>query len=100
MDIDLRDFQDNVTESLHIEDEIQRDSLDIQGRHINFIEPIRYEGDIYKVAQDKILHINIYYKYEEACGRCLDLYENEDKSVLTGKLLKKLEKKMRTKKKI
>jgi len=87
MDIDLRDFQDNVTESLHIEDEIQRDSLDIQGRHINFIEPIRYEGDIYKVAQDKILHINIYYKYEEACGRCLDLYENEDKSVLTGKLV-------------
>ena len=46
MDIDLRDFQDKVTESLHIEDEIQINSLDIQGRHINFIEPIRYEGNI------------------------------------------------------
>lgn len=92
MDIDLRDFQDKVTESLHIEDEIQINSLDIQGRHINFIEPIRYEGNIYKVAQDKMVHINIYYKYEEACGRCLKLYETENKSVLTGKLVEETRK--------
>lgn len=87
MDIDLRDFQDNVTKSLHIEDEILINSLDIQGRHIRFIEPIKYEGDIYKVAQDKMIHLHIYYKYEEACGRCLNLYEIEDKSILTGKLV-------------
>ncbi len=92
MDIDLRDFQDKVTESLHIEDEIQINSLDIQGRHVNFIEPIRYEGNIYKVAQDKMVHINIYYKYEEACGRCLKLYETENKSVLTGKLVEETRK--------
>lgn len=34
-----------------------------------------------------MVHINIYYKYEEACGRCLNLYESKKETVLNGKLV-------------
>lgn len=87
MNIDLRDFQDDAVSSVHVDDKIHPSSLDINGRNIKFIEPIRYEGDIYKVGRDRLVHINIYYKYEEACGRCLESYIMEDNTVLTGKLV-------------
>lgn len=53
MYIDLSDFQNRATEILHIDDEIELDSLNIYGRDIKFIEPIKYKGNIYKVIMIK-----------------------------------------------
>ena len=61
-------------------------------RKIKFIEPIKYEGEIYKVDKDKLLHLNIIFTYEEACGRCLEPFIREEKTVLTGKLVEKTDK--------
>ncbi|NMB07788.1 MAG: DUF177 domain-containing protein [Tissierellia bacterium] len=91
MDINLNDLHNKDVESLHLDGELQLDSLDINGRDIKLTSPIKYEGDIYKVGRDKLVHLNIYYNYQEACGRCLDLFENKDKAVLSGKLAEKFE---------
>lgn len=93
MNIDLSKFHDETVSSIHIEEKLEKSTLDINGRGIKFIEPIRYEGEIYKVINgDKLLHINIYYKYEEACGRCLESFIKEGNTVLSGKLVEKMDK--------
>ena len=46
-------------------------------------------GEIYKVDKDKLLNLNIIYNYEEACGRCLEPFTKEEKTVLSGKLSEK-----------
>lgn len=91
MCIDLSALYDEAVLSLQVEKELQKDSLEINGRKIKFVGPIKYEGDIYKAQGDKLLHINITYKYEEACGRCLELFIKEGNSVLTGRLVKKVD---------
>ena len=92
MNIDLSGFHDETVSSIHIEGKLEKNTLDINGRRIKFIEPIRYEGEIYKVNGDRLLHININYKYEEACGRCLESFIKEENTVLSGKLVKKTDK--------
>ena len=92
MGIDLSSFRDETISSIHIEEILEQDTLNINGRDIKFIEPIKYEGDIYKVDGDRQLHININYKYEEACGRCLESFTREENTVLSGKIIKKMDK--------
>lgn len=91
MCIDLSALYDEAVLSLHVEKELQKDSLEINGRKIRFIGPIKYEGEIYKAQGDKLLHINITYKYEEACGRCLESFIKEGSAVLTGRLVEKVD---------
>jgi uncharacterized protein len=91
MCIDLSALYDEAVLSLHVEKELQKDSLEINGRKIRFIGPIKYEGEIYKAQGDKLLHINITYKYEEACGRCLESFIKEGSSALTGRLVEKVD---------
>lgn len=87
MNIDLSKFQEKTISSIQIEGKLDKDSLVINGREINFVEPISYEGNIYKVDGDKILHVDINYIYEEACGRCLESFTKKDSVVLSGKLI-------------
>ena len=87
MDINLKDLQEGDIINLHLDKEIELDTLNINGRNIKFINPIKYEGDIYKVGKDKLVNINIYYNYEEACGRCLDLFTSKSKATLSGRLV-------------
>ena len=91
MYVDLSSFHDETVSSIHIEGELQKSSLNINGRKIKFIEPIRYEGEIYRVDGDKSLHINIDFKYEEVCGRCLEPFIREENTVLSGKLIQKVD---------
>ena len=51
------------------------------------MEPIEYKGQIYRVGKDKQLHLDINYKYEEECGRCLEPFVREESTVLSGKLV-------------
>lgn len=89
MSIDLSSFQEEVVSSIKIEEKLEKSSLDINGRKIRFIEPIEYKGEIYKVNGDKLIHVDITYKYEEACGRCLETFTKEENTVLSGKLVEK-----------
>lgn len=91
MYIDLSGLRDEAVSSIHIEGELQKSSLEINGRKIKFLEPIKYEGEIYKVGRDKLIHTNISYRYSEACGRCLEPFNKEENTVLSGKLIEKSE---------
>ncbi|NLV76389.1 MAG: DUF177 domain-containing protein [Tissierellia bacterium] len=88
MNIDLSDFHEEDVLSIHIEGELKKDALDINGRKIKFIKPIKYEGDIYRAQGDKILQVKIHYEYKEVCGRCLSPFIREEDTVLSGRLIR------------
>lgn len=87
MIIDLSSFLDETTLSMEIDETLDLDCIDVNGRDIYFIEPIKITGKIYKVSGDMILEGNINYKYKENCARCLKEFEREIDTVLSGKLV-------------
>ncbi len=88
MKIDLSDLHEKDVSSITLEGEIKKDFLDINGRKICFIEPIKYDGAIYKAGKDKIVHVNISYTYREICGRCLEPFIKTETAVLSGQLVR------------
>ncbi|NLX61278.1 MAG: DUF177 domain-containing protein [Tissierellia bacterium] len=80
--------------SLVLRGDIKKDGIDIYGRKIKFVEPIQYDGEIYKVDGDYFIHLNIAYKYKENCGRCLESFIKEGRIILSGKLEEKNDKNM------
>lgn len=92
MSIDLSNFRDKAVASIPVKGKLKKDNLDVNGRKINFIEPIKYEGEIYRVDRDKLLHLNVIYSYQEACGRCLESFIKKESAVLSGKLVEKTDK--------
>lgn len=88
MKINISDLRDKDVDSITFEGEINEGLLDINGREIYFVEPIKYDGAIYKAGSDKIVHVNIKYTYKEICGRCLDPFIKSDTTVLSGQLTK------------
>jgi len=88
MKIDLADLSEKDVSSIDLEGEINKDFLDIGGRKIFFLEPIKYNGAIYKAGKDKIVHVNISYTYREICGRCLEPFVKTETTVLSGQLIR------------
>lgn len=89
MKMDLSTLRDENVSSLIVKGEIKKDEIDIHGRKIKFPEPIKYDGEIYKVDGEYFIHADIIYKYEESCGRCLEPFVKEEKAFLSGKLERK-----------
>jgi uncharacterized protein len=89
MKMDLSRLRDENVSSIVLNGQVEKDQVDIDGRRIRFIEPIKYEGEIYKVDDDYLIHIDVIYKYEEICGRCLEPFIKEERTFLSGKLVKK-----------
>ncbi|MBU5437741.1 DUF177 domain-containing protein [Tissierella sp. MSJ-40] len=87
MIIDLSSFLDETINHIHFEEELEENSIDFGGRKIIFTEPIKCEGNIYKVDGDKLINGDIFFKYEEPCDRCLKPFIQEVKTVLSGKLI-------------
>lgn len=87
MNIDLSRFIDEDITSLPIEGELNLEHIEMNGRNINFIEPINYKGNIYRVGTDKFLDVDINYTYSEQCGRCLETFVKSGKTDLTGELI-------------
>jgi uncharacterized protein len=85
MIFDLSSFLGKHEHSYHLEGEIEGKSLsnDIS---IKIINPIKFDGDIFKVNGDYHIHVNIWYTYESNCDRCLKPTAKEIKTVLSGKL--------------
>lgn len=86
MKVDLSDLRDENISSIYFSGEINKRELDIHGRKIEFVKPIKYDGEIYKVDDDKFVHVDITFAYKELCGRCLEPFVREDKTTLTGQL--------------
>lgn len=89
MKTDLSQLRDENVSSISLKGEINMDLLDIGGRKIKFINPIEYDGEIYKVDGDKIIDLKITYTYEEDCGRCLEPFVREEITTLSGELVRK-----------
>lgn len=86
MKIDLSAFLEKDISSLPLSGKLELGKTNFNGRNINFIEPVTYEGEIYRVADDKYIHLDISYLYEESCGRCLEDFRKNGKAKLTGKM--------------
>lgn len=87
MIINLSDLLDDETLSIHFERELELESINVNERDINFIDPISVIGDIYKVSKDIVIEGQIIYKYRENCARCLKDFEKEVKRNLSGTLV-------------
>jgi uncharacterized protein len=53
---------------------------------IRIIDPIKFNGEIFKVDGTCHLHVDIKYSYESKCDRCLKTTINEISTVLSGEL--------------
>lgn len=86
MSIDLSRFFDEDISSIPIRESLNFESIDFDGRNIEFVEPIKVIGNIYRVGQDKYLDVEINYSYRESCGRCLESFTKSQTTGLSGKL--------------
>lgn len=89
MNIDLSRFLDQTTTSLHFDETLEFDRIEINGRKIIFTEAINVIGDIYKVEGSDYLSGRVHFKYIENCARCLKEFTQEVSAVLSGKLIEK-----------
>lgn len=88
MKIDLSSIIDKTENFIHLDGSLNLDSLDLGGRIVTVVGPIMYEGNIYRIAGQMAIDINITYRYKEACHRCLKPTTNDVKTTLSGKLAK------------
>ncbi len=89
MRIDLSELRQEDVSSIILEGQIKKDILEIAGRKIHFVEPIKYDGAVYKTDNGEVVHVNITYAYKETCGRCLEPFNKKGTAVLTGQLINK-----------
>lgn len=89
MKLDLWSLIEGDEEILEFQGDIHREGFNLNGRNIKIIEPIKYEGQVFKTYKDKNLNINIdiTYIYEEACSRCLASSVSEVNTNLSAKLM-------------
>lgn len=88
MIIDLSSILDKTKDLLHLKGVIDLDSLDLGGRSIEIVGPIKYEGKIYRLNSQIAIDVDILYSYKENCHRCLKPTTNKVKTVLSGRLVK------------
>jgi uncharacterized protein len=87
MSIDLTSFLDRIVSNLHLEESLKIENINVNGRKIDFTEPVKFTGDIYKVDEDNFLSGNIHFKYKENCARCLKEFVQEINTAISGKLI-------------
>ena len=87
MIFDLNSFLDGDEYSYQLEGEL--DSEQLMGSDIRIIDPIKFNGEIFKVDGTMHLRVDIKYSYESKCDRCLKPTMNEISTVLSGELKEK-----------
>lgn len=87
MIFDLSSFLNGDEIVLNIEGELEnKDIAKDLGSESNIIGPIKFKGKIFKVNVERLIHLNIFYKYESKCDRCLQPTTKEIKTSLEAKL--------------
>lgn len=84
--IDLSSFLDRIIEYLPIEGEVSADKLDLKGKDVSIIGPIKYKGEVFRLDGENIIQFKISYKYGEDCSRCLNYAINNVETNLYGRL--------------
>lgn len=85
--INLSNFLDSSDGHFSFKGKLEESESDLKERGITLVEPIEYEGEIFKVNRELILDLKISYIYEEACSRCLELSTHKIETNLSGKLI-------------
>ena len=88
MIFDLKSFLDGDEYSYQLEGELKSQDQ-LKGSDIRIIDPIRFNGEIFKVDSTCHLHIDINYTYESKCDRCLKPTIKKISTVLSGELKEK-----------
>lgn len=86
--IDLSSFLDEHNEPFHFKGNLDVNGFDLGGRDIVIVEPIEYEGEVFRVYDEKVIDVRITFTYSEVCHRCLVPTSNKIKTILSGKLVK------------
>lgn len=87
MNIDLSLFFEQAEKVYPFKGEVSADSInDILGE-FKIIEPVVYEGEIYKVDGAYMINSDINYKYESKCARCFENTKKEVKTSFSAKLI-------------
>lgn len=89
MIINLSDLLDETTISLQFDRNLELDTINVNGRDVQFTTPISVTGNIYKASKDIVIDGQILYSYKENCARCLKEFEKSVKTKLSGKLVNK-----------
>lgn len=87
MKLDLWDFFEGGVEFLEFQGELHWESLNLKGRKIKILEPIKYKGEVFSLDSDKSINISIDYVYGEDCNRCLKSTANNINTILFGRLV-------------
>lgn len=87
MIFDLARFLNGTDKVFHVEGNEQSDVLNLKNDLFEIIGPINYNGDIFKVDGCNLIHMDIFYKYNTHCDRCLQPTTLDIKSILSGRLV-------------
>ena len=87
MIVDLTGFFDNSETTKTIEGEIDISDINFSEDGINIVNPIIFNGIIYRVSDYCALDLKINFKIKSECDRCLKPLEQEVETQLYGKLV-------------
>jgi uncharacterized protein len=82
---DLTSFLDSHDITYQFEGGLDSEPIN-DGIDINILNPIRFNGTIFKVDSELQLNCNIIYRFEANCDRCLKPIVTDFSTVLSGKL--------------
>ena len=87
MNLDLSALIDNTHKVYPFSGEISDYELDNLAQGIRIFGPIKYKGKIFRLEGIYTIDVDIWYKYESRCDRCLESIIKEVKTSLSGKLV-------------
>lgn len=87
MIVDLTGFFDNGETTETIKGEIDTSNVDFSEVDVDIINPIEYNGIVYRVSDYYALDLKINFKIKTKCDRCLKALEQEVDTQLFGKLV-------------
>lgn len=87
MIVDLTGFFDNDETTKTIDGEINTVNTDFPEVGVEIMNPIKFNGVIYKVSSYKALDLKINFKIKTVCDRCLKPLEDKVDTELYGKIV-------------
>lgn len=88
MKIDLSDFFRKNEKTYHISGKLDNSISDLEFGEFIIIQPVTYDGDIYKVGHSYEIAVNISFGFESQCARCTRPVTRQMETTLLGRLEK------------
>ncbi len=88
MKMNLSKFFDSGEIYHEFSGEVDNTGINFPDRQVEIIDPIEYDGEIYVLEDGEMnIHIDINFKYEEPCSRCLKKSTKMIETTISGKLI-------------